>query len=183
MKHTKSPKTFSNVSKSLHWLIAFIVISMLSFGFFMSGLADAQKPMVYMLHKSFGLSVLALMIVRVIWIHHAGRPALPTDTPRWEIVLSRGVQYCLYIALLMMPLCGWVMSTASGRIPLFFGLFPLPCPGIEPNQALADIMDTMHKTTAWVLIGLIGLHVAGALKHHFINKDQVLGNMWFLRKK
>ena len=76
-----------------------------------------------------------------------------------------------------MPLSGWIMSVAADKIPRYFGLFSVPFPGIAPNKSLADTMSESHEIIAWIIIGFIVLHVAGALKHHFIDKDHVLKSM------
>lgn len=163
-------------SKVLHWLIALIVISMLSLSFFLSDLAKDYQPSAYLIHKSFGLTVLGLMILRVIWIFKGGKPRLPDTVPMWQQYLARFVQNLLYFFLFAMPLTGWVMSVAAGRVPNYFGLFPVPLP-IQPDKGLAETMSIMHTAIAWTLIFLIVLHIAGALKHYIINKDQVLQTM------
>ncbi|WP_019216809.1 cytochrome b [Legionella tunisiensis] len=73
-----------------------------------------------------------------------------------------------------MPLSGWIMSVAANRIPSYFTMFSVPFPGIAPSEALADLMVQVHNTIAWIIIVLLVLHVAGAVKHHFIDKDEVL---------
>jgi cytochrome b561 len=118
------------------------------------------------------------MILRFIWLMISGRPALPASTPYWEKALARIVQYGFYLLLIAMPLSGWIMSTAADKAPHFFGLFVLPFPGIVPNQALAETLAKVHEILAYILITFILLHVAGALKHYFIDRDGVLGTMW-----
>jgi len=176
---SKNVQAYATTSKILHWLIALIVMLMLSLSFFLSSLPEADQPKFYMIHKSCGLTVLALMLFRVIWIVYRGRPSLPPLVPRWEVILSRVVQYSFYVLLIVMPLCGWILSMANNRVPRYFDWFFLPFPGISPNKMLGNWMDLAHKTIAWLLIALIVLHVAGALKHHFIDKDNVLRRMWF----
>ena len=172
----KRVHAYSGGSKVFHWLIAFIVISMLSGSFFLDDLPKQYQSNAFMIHKSLGLTVLFLMIARFLWIQLYGKPALPTTVPRWQKIVSRIVQYSLYLFLITMAMCGWIMSVAAERVPSYFGLFSLTLP-IEPNKALAKLMDQSHKTIAWVLIILITLHVAGAIKHHFIDKDNVLKRM------
>ena len=167
---------YSAGSKVFHWLIAFIVILMLSVSFFLDDLPKQYQANAFMIHKSMGLTVLFLMIVRFFWIQLHGKPSLPTTVSRWQKIVSRLVQYSLYLSLITMAMCGWIMSVAAERVPSYFGLFRLTLP-IKPNKALAQLMDQSHKTIAWVLIILISLHVAGAIKHHFIDKDNVLKRM------
>ena len=172
---------YSSASKWFHWLIAVVVISLLSLSFFLKDLPDKYIGTAFLIHKSLGLTVLFLAMLRIIWIVRCGRPSLPNGMPFWERVFSRVVQLSFYFLLIIMPLSGWIMSVASKHIPSFFGLFYLPLP-IEPSKPLATFMDNTHVTIAWIFISLIILHVAGALKHHFYNKDDVLRKMLFIRK-
>lgn len=170
-------KNYSPMLKTLHWLIALAVIIMLVVGFFLDDIPQEFKPMAYLIHKSVGLTILWLMILRFIILHTSGRPKLPSETPVWEKLLSRVVQYGFYLLLILMPLSGWIMSVAADRIPSYFGLFNVPFPGIGPNESLAGLMAETHYIIACTLIVLIVLHVSGALKHHFINRDHVLKSM------
>lgn len=178
MSH-KDVLVYAKISKIFHWIIAVIVLLLLSLSFFLDDLSATQKPLGYMIHKSLGLTVLFLMIFRLIAIHYYGRPLLPVTVSQWERVFSRLVQFGFYIFLFLMPLSGWILSTAADKIPQFFGLFPLPFPGILPSKALASFMDDAHKTIAWILIVLAFFHITGALKHHFFDKDNVLKRIWF----
>jgi len=168
---------YSKGSKFFHWLIAIVVIGMLSFSFFLENLPDQYQSTGFMIHKSLGLTVLVLIVLFFLWTQYTGKPDLPTITPKWQIILARFVQYSLYALLICMPLSGWVMSIAAGRVPSYFGLFNVPLPMVA-NKALSNTMQNTHETIAWILIALIALHIIGALKHHFINKDSVLKTMW-----
>jgi cytochrome b561 len=176
MKNQAALNSYSGGIKFFHWLIAVMVLAMLSFGFFLEDLPEQYQPLAFMMHKSTGLTILFLMIVRFIWVLYCGKPSLPKNTPLWEILLSRFVQYCFYVFIICMPLAGWISSVAANRVPSYFGLFPLSLP-IEPNKALATFMIQSHVVIAWILIALIVLHVFGAIKHHVIDKDNVLKRM------
>lgn len=169
--------SYSRGSKWLHWMVAIIVMGMLSFSFFLGDIPDQYQSSAYIIHKSLGLTVLFLMCVRLFWIIHTGRPELPFAVPAWERVLTRVVQTSMYILLFAMPIVGWIMSAAGGRNPIYFGLFELPLPGVGVDKQLSHTMENAHGIIAWILIVLITLHVLGALKHHFINKDRVLHRM------
>lgn len=169
---------YSKGSKWLHWLVAVIVLLMLSFSFFLDDVPKAYRSDAFMIHKSLGLTVFFLMCIRLFWIVHTGKPELPSTVVLWERVLSKVVQVSMYVFLFAMPLAGWIMSVAADRVPSYFGLFQMPLYGIPVNKHLAEWMAEAHETIAWILIGLLALHIAGALKHYFINKDRVLQRMF-----
>ncbi len=176
-KQDKDVLAYSKGFKYLHWLVAILVLGMLSLGFFLSDLPGAYKLSAYMMHKSIGLTILTLMLLRVIWVLLQGKPKLPETLPLWERVLARGVQHALYVFLILMALSGWLMATASNRIPVYFGWFRVPFPGLSPSDTLARFMNQTHGVIAWVLLALVSLHIAGALKHALIQKDDLLKRM------
>ena len=161
----------------LHWSIAAIILLLLSVSFFLDDFPKALRPTAIMLHKSFGLTILILMVLRFWYLLRGKKPLLPATMPRWEIYLARGVQGAMYVLLIAMPIVGWLMSTLSNHIPVLFGLIQLPLPGITPNPDLAALFFQAHQIIAWMLIGLISLHIAGALKHAIIDKDKVMDSM------
>ncbi|OGV43710.1 MAG: cytochrome B [Legionellales bacterium RIFCSPHIGHO2_12_FULL_42_9] len=175
----KKTKVYSPGSKLFHWLIALIVLTMLSGSFFLNDLPLTIQATAIMFHKSFGLTVLLFMILRSFWIIYRGKPALPPTVARWERALSHAVQYSLYLLLFLMPICGWVMSVAADKTPSYFGLFKVPLPFIAHSKPLAQWMFAAHQTIAWIIITLLFLHISGALKHYFIDRDKVLQRMWF----
>jgi cytochrome b561 len=169
---------YSTGFKFIHWLIAVLVILMLSLSFFLDDAPESYAPTAYMVHKSIGLSILFIMLLRLIWVSYTGRVPLPEAVPRWEKFLSRLVQYLFYFFLILMPLSGWIMSTAANKPPSYFGLGTIAFPGIEVSKPLAKSMNEVHEIVAWILIILAILHIVGALKHHFIDRDDVLLRMW-----
>lgn len=178
---TSKVREYSTGSKFLHWFIAVIVLIMLAGSFFLGNLPEQYIGSAFMLHKSFGVTILFLMGCRLIWIAYTGKPPLPASVPRWQRLLSYLVQYALYLFLILMPLSGWIMSTAANKAPYFFNLFQFPFPGIPTNENLASLMKETHNTIAWIIIALVVLHIAGAIKHQFIDKDELMRRM--LRSK
>lgn len=176
-------KQYHPLTKFLHWVIAFFIIAMLIVGFLLEDVPQAWQNIAYNGHKSIGITLLFFMLFRFVWVLKTGKPKLPENTPLWENGLARGVQYALYLDVIAMILIGWIMSTASGYLPDYFGIFPWAFPGIGLDKVLAKKLVIAHEYGAWVLIGLLLLHTAGALKHHFINKDSVLRSMLPERKK
>ncbi|MFA5959170.1 MAG: cytochrome b [Tatlockia sp.] len=168
---------YSRGSIILHWLIAVIVMIMLSGSYFLDDLPEQYIGTAFLIHKSVGITVFFLMGLRVLWLWMYGKPKLPQTMSMWQKALAHTVQYAMVIGLFLMPLCGWIMSVAANKIPSYFGLFSLPLPWIEPSKALASFMKESHNTIAWILIVLIIVHIIGALKHHYIDKDTIFRRM------
>lgn len=177
MTGNQAVTVYSRGSKWLHWLVAIGVIALLPLSFFLDDVPLRYQGLAYLIHKSIGLSILALMCARLFWIAHTGKPELPSDVPVFERHLSKFVQYSLYFFLLAQPLCGWIMSIAANRTPIFWDLFPLPFYGIPVSKPLAHFLEKTHTIMAWILIALIVLHLLGALKHYVIDKDKILNRM------
>lgn len=166
-----------SLSKWLHWGIAFIVVGMLAAGFYMANTDSSPlRTNVSNLHKSFGILIILLMLLRLGWRFANITPTLPRTMPQWEQIAARLVHYLFYIVLIAMPLSGWLMGSAAGRPPEFFGLFVLPSIAPE-SRALAGFFREIHGFIAWSLVILIALHVLAALKHHFLDKNDVLRRM------
>jgi cytochrome b561 len=135
-----------------------------------------DKIAVYKLHKSFGLTVLALMLFRIAWRwQERQRPALP-PMPAWQRLTASALHVLLYVCALVMPISGWLYNSAANFPLRWFELFKVPAlSGADP--ALKSLAGNVHGFTAYLLIGLLCLHVAAALKHHFIDRDNVLRAM------
>lgn len=162
LKNTE--REFGSVAKFFHWVIALLIIGMLCYGYIMQGI-DATN-----LHQVTGLCILILAAVRIVWRFFNPAPKLPASLLTIEKFAAHTVQALLYLCMFLMPITGWMMSTAYGLIP-HIGSFEIPMPGIENDQSFGHMIENIHNTCAVVLIVLICMHVAGALKHHFIDKD------------
>lgn len=182
----------------LHWLVGLLIIGMLAMGLWMSELPkDAPKSAVFdlfdmgiytvtlsepvtvrtfyfNLHKSFGMTLLVLILFRLFWRLGHAAPALPAAMKAWEKKLSHAVHHSLYLLMLVMPLSGFIMSVYSKYGILWFGM-PL-VKGLD-NPELRDLFKEVHEITAWLLIIVIVLHVAAAIKHKVIDKDEVMKRM------
>ncbi|MBI1327748.1 MAG: cytochrome B [Alphaproteobacteria bacterium] len=169
-------ESYGLIAKSFHWLVGLVVIGLLIVGFLMDDLQMSVKLTVYFWHKSVGILVLTLMIMRLCWrVYNHAPSALPTHRP-WEIVLAHIVHYALYAVLIAMPLTGWLMSSAKGYTVNVAGLFSLP-DLVKPDKRLAEFFVRAHYYLAFTILGLLALHIAGALKHHFIDKDLTVRRM------
>jgi cytochrome b561 len=165
------------ITKTLHWLIALLMISQLLLGIYTNYAPPTLVGQLFFWHKSLGLLLLFLVIFFVLWRLINIKPAYLNTMPRWEKFLATFVRFLLYAAMLSLPLSGWIMSTAAGYIPSFFGWFSLAFPYVEPNKDLAHLFNEMHESIAWVISILIAIHLLAALKHHFIDKDNILRRM------
>ncbi len=167
---------YGSVARTLHWLIAVLVIGMLIFGFLLESIPKPIRGEMIGLHKSIGLTILLLILLRLIWRFINIQPVLPISVPPWEQIAARSVHILFYLVLLLMPLSGWIMSSLDGH-PVFFWKWwnwtlPLPV-----NKTLANDFFNVHVTIAWIIIALLVLHIGAALKHHFIEKNNVLRRM------
>ncbi len=164
-------------SKSLHWLIAASVLTTAPVALAMTRVAAGPtQDALYNLHKSLGALILILMVLR--WINRltVGAPMADPAIEPWQRALSATVHTLLYLLLIAMPIVGYVANSAFGAPTPFFGLFSLP-PIIGKNEALSEQLFTLHRYTGWFVILLALTHIAGALFHQFIRKDNVLKRM------
>ncbi len=172
-----TPHRFGAVSKWLHWLTALAVLGMIPLGIYMHELPlGVEKLRLYALHKSIGVCILAVTLVRLGW--WAANPVpVPLGQRRpWEHRLARSVQAALYLCLLGMPVSGWLMSSASNFSVSVFGLFTLP-DFIAPSEPAFELWRTVHFGIAVTLVAALVLHLAGALRHHFLLRDDTLRRM------
>ncbi len=169
--------TYGTLARALHWLTAALVLGLLCLGFYMAGLAFSDGTFqLYTLHKSFGMLVLILSVIRLAWRCRTSPVLALSSHTNLERCLAKSVHGLLYVSLLGMPFSGWLMTSAGNFPNHFFFLF-LVSPIFPKNEAWFIIFQTFHEGFALLLLGLIGLHIAGALKHHLIEKDNTLRRM------
>ena len=176
MSVKNTQETYGTLSKSLHWVIAVLILGLILVGLYMQALPDSpDKFALYVRHKSFGLLVLWLAGLRLLWRFYTKRPAPIEGHEKWEKFLSKTIHIFLYAAMFGMPLTGWVMSSAAGYPVPFFGF---QMPDIVPKNAeLSGLANKAHFFLAYLLMTAIFLHVLGALKHHIIDGDETLERM------
>jgi cytochrome b561 len=168
---------YSRTAIVLHWLIAVAVLVQFGWGWWMQGIPKqpvGPRVDAFNLHKSVGLTILALMCVRLAWRWRHPAPRLPA-MPGWQAALAHGTHVTLYAALFVMPLAGYLGSVFSGYPVKYFGM-TLPSWGSK-SDAVKDFMSALHFTTSWVLAAAVALHVAGALKHWLFDRDGLVARM------
>jgi cytochrome b561 len=162
----------------LHWLLAIIILMQIFLGWYMTefDLGPDRMPL-YGIHKQMGLFILMLATVRLSWRSINIAPSMQ-DLSLFEKIASRGMHGTLYFLMFAVPISGWAMSSAKGYPVSFLGLFVLP-DLVSPDQELGHFLKKIHEWLAYGWLALIALHAAAALKHHFINKDNILKRMLF----
>lgn len=178
MPITNTSLRFGFVSITFHWVMALLIIGMLCLGFYMTDLPRSMEKLSLIgWHKSFGVLILMLVVLRFLWRFMNITPTYADKTPTWEKLAAHAMHYALYGFMFVMPLTGWLMSSAAGLAVSFFGLFTLPNL-VSANPIWKNVFFQIHSTCASILIGLIALHVLAALKHHFWDKDDILRRMF-----
>lgn len=167
-------QSYSGVAKAFHWAIVILVLLMLYGGFTSDDLPKAERLGFFQTHAGLGITVLILMLGRILWRRAHPAPALPEGTPRWQQIASMATHHGLYLLVLLQPIFGLLTVTTSKINLKAFGILGLQ---IAPNETIHDIGETLHSANAWVITALIVLHVAAALYHHFILRDNVLKRM------
>jgi cytochrome b561 len=166
---------YSLTAKLMHWLMGIIIIGMLALGYLMGNIAPPQKFEIYNLHKSMGMMLFFLVMLRLVMRLTSKYPELPPETPRWVEIIAKLNILFLYVMMFLMPLSGFLMSSLSGRSVPFFGLFEIP--SIIKDPSIGHLFHEIHEIGPIVFILLIIAHVFGGLFHHFILKDNVLRRM------
>jgi cytochrome b561 len=162
--------------RAFHWLIAALIIAQGVIGLSMvqMGLTPA-KVRVFALHKSIGMTILALVLLRIAWRLTEKRPADPPAMPRWQRRAAHGLHLALYVLILAIPLSGWWFNSAANAPLVWFGWLNLPTGGLDPVWKPRALL--LHQTLFWILVALLVLHVGAALWHHFRQRDDVLRRM------
>lgn len=172
---------YTPLAAALHWLLALALVGVFSVGVYMADLPfSPQRLKLINWHKWAGITVLALSVLRLGWRLVHRPPPLPAPVlaamPRWQRRLHHATQRLMYGLCLLVPLLGWAYSSAAGFPVVLFGVLPLP-DLLAADKALAAVIKPGHGAAAFALAALVGLHVAAALKHQFIDRDGLLARM------
>jgi len=177
MQLKNSEMHFGMIAIILHWIMAILLIALLVLGLYMVRVPiSLEKLKLYGWHKEYGMLALLLVIARSIWRISNRIPTL--SLPWWEKVAARTVHYAFYGFMFAMPITGWIITSASGLPVSFFDWFVFP-DLVAPNPDTMSLFQQIHKWLGYGLIATIILHTSAALKHHFINKDDILKRMLY----
>ncbi len=175
LKNTK--EQWGSVSKTLHWVIVVLFLAMAWIGLTMGDMRNGpDKVATYALHKSIGITILVLMLLRLAWRLYAGAPDPVPGTPRWQERIATLTHWALYALLIAMPISGWVMNSAAGFPLQWFGLFNLPAIAGKDHN-LHELAEGVHEQLFWILVVVATLHAAAAFYHHLFQRDATLTRM------
>jgi len=167
---------YTSIAIALHWLLALGILTAFCVGVYMSDLPfSPQRLKLYNWHKWAGVTILALSALRLLW-RLAHRPPADVPMPAWQRLAAHGTHHLLYLLFFAVPLVGWAYSSAAGFPIVLFGVLPLP-DFVTPDKALSEAIKPWHGYLAYAMAVLVVLHVAGALKHHFVDRDGLLARM------
>lgn len=181
MRLRNTSSNWGTVAKAFHWLIAIAILVNIGIGLWANRVLPMSPRQVeaFYYHKSVGLTVLWLAVLRLLWRFTNPAPRLPLDMPSWQRALAQASHFLLYVLMLAMPFSGWVVHSAA-NFPLdLYGVIRVPdlIPSTMDEGAIQDTAAAVHSWLFITICVLLVLHVAGALKHHFINGDHVLRRM------
>lgn len=167
---------YSLVAIGLHWLIAALIFTLFGLGWYMGALPDGPERSWYIaLHKSIGLTVFGLVVVRLIWRLTHRPPSLPRSVPPWERKAAVLNHYVLYAVMFIQPISGYLSSSFSGYKTRYFGI-PLPHWGWK-DETLNTFFNAIHIVDSYLLLTLVAIHMAAALRHLLVLRDRVFQRM------
>ena len=176
---TNTNQHYGAVAIGLHWVMAVLLVVLLVLGIYMSNLPvvgfTKLKLQLIFYHKEYGLLALGLAMIRLVWRIGNVLPLLVEGLPDWQKVAARFVHLSLYALMFALPISGWLMSSAAG-IPVYFFGFRVP-DLMAKNEHFFQVLIDVHMWLGYVLIGLVFLHAAAALRHHIFCRDETLKKM------
>ncbi|WP_121062096.1 cytochrome b/b6 domain-containing protein [Chachezhania antarctica] len=194
MSQTNTARSYGTVTKTLHWLTALLILTVLPLGLIASNLADSLQQggsvpearialtgTLFSLHKTLGLTLFAVALVRILWALTQVRPGLLNADHKAEAFLAETIHFVLYGALVLTPLTGWITHAATTGFAPIWWPFGQSLPFVPKSQDVAHLFAGLHVAFQWTLLAALALHIAGALKHHVIDRDATLRRMWFAR--
>ena len=168
---------YTGVAIALHWLIAAALLSTFLLGQYMTRLdLSPVKLKLYSYHKWIGVTIFLLVLVRLVWRILHRPPAHSSTMPAWQHKAAALTHFLLYALTLSIPISGWLMSSASGFQVFYLGHFPIP-DLLAKNKESAEQLKQLHESLNWTMLALVTLHVAAAMKHHLVDRDDVLRRM------
>jgi cytochrome b561 len=173
-----SARRYSGVAMLLHWLIAALIVWGFALGWVMTDIhgITPTKLRYFSWHKWIGVTVLALVLVRILWRATHAAPELPASTRAWERLAAHAGHAALYLLMLAIPVTGYFYSSAAGIQVVYLGIWPLPTL-IGPDTALKAVLRTVHVALNYTLLAVVAVHVLAVVKHHVFDRQNILARM------
>ncbi|HEY9191653.1 MAG TPA: cytochrome b [Methyloversatilis sp.] len=168
---------YTRTAIALHWLIALMLFGLFGLGLYMAELPlSPTKLKLYSYHKWAGVTVFLLALVRLGWRFMHAPPPLPAGMPAWQLKAAAAGHHLLYLLMLIVPLSGWLMSSALGFQTVWFGVVPLP-DLLPKDKVVGEMLKEVHELLNFAFMAVVAGHIAAALKHHFVDRDGLLSRM------
>jgi len=174
---TSATDRYNGVAQWLHWITAILVLATLPIAWVMINMArdDPWQQTLFLIHKSIGVTIFAIVAFRILWRGLNPAPPLPWTLEPWEAWTARISHVLLYLVLLGLPVSGYITSAASNHAVNYFGLLTLP--SLPENKPLAHTAEEVHEVLSWALYALLGLHILGTAYHLIVKRDGALDRM------
>ncbi len=176
-----APPVYTKTAIALHWVIALLILVAFPLGIYMADLPlSPTKLKLFASHKSIGVTVFLFVLARVVWRLTHAVPAPPAGMPGWQQRAASITHGLLYVLILAVPLVGWLASSADGMQTVYFRVLPLP-DLLPKDKALGEVLGKVHGAMAFTMALLVIAHIAASLKHHLVDRDDVLKRMlpWY----
>ncbi len=187
------PARYTKIAILLHWIVTILVLANFALILAWENVGEDQEAMLVGYHMSIGLTVFGFVVIRILWRLTHPAPAFSERYARWEKMLAHAAHGLLYVLTLGVPIGGYLMTSAWKGVTqypiMWFGLFevpafaPLVAMAAEQREAIHHFFEEAHELAGWTLLALIVLHVVGALKHQFIDKEPELQRMMLREPK
>lgn len=169
--------SYTTTAVALHWVVAILILCAAGFGLVLDDMPLSPRKLHWIAyHKWAGITIFILVALRLLWRLYKPAPPLPPEMPAWQRVAAHVSHFLLYALMLATPIVGWLQSSAEGITVTWFNLVTLPSP-LTKDKEFADLLMDAHSALAFSILGLVALHAAAAIKHHFIDRDSVLVRM------
>ncbi len=177
MRRGSAPE-YSAITRILHWIVALLIIGLIWLGWWMVDLSyyDRWYNRSLELHKSLGMLVLAIAMVKIAWVVYEGKPGFPDTIQPWERAAATAVHHLFFLLMLLIPITGYVISTSAGDGISVFGMLEVPAV-LPVSETLREVAIELHFWLAYATGALVAVHALAALKHHFVDRDETLRRM------